>query len=402
MLTGQTILWLMWRSWPDREIASDWELIRRFASTNEVIYVDLQQKYEMLCRADGFSWCSYVRAFLVHPPERISDNLVRIKAPPMLPLAVSLLSRVAHDAVARLSISLSKKILENHIKLCLAELGLSPSILWMHSPYDFPLVGRFGERLVCYRTSDEIRLYPENTSFRTLLDDIERENIARVQLVFASSRSQYEKRKAMHPHTYLLPNGVDFDLFSQARAYRHARPPDMREIRPPAIGFMGAIDHRFDFELVQAIARARPGWSIVLLGLVRRNCSDKMDWLLQLPNVHWLGRKSRDELPGYLGLFDAAMIPYRVTTLTNTMYPWKLHEYLAAGLPVISTPLHEVRFLSPPVRLAQSAEEAVNVIEQELAQDCAEERAEQVDIARANSWDVRVEAMQALIEEAVG
>lgn len=392
----------MWRSWPDREIAADWELIRRFASTNQVIYVDLQQKFEMLCRDDDFSWRSYLRAFRVHPPERISSTLVRIKAPPMLPLAVSLLSRAFHDNVARRSISLSKKILERHIKSCLTELGLSPSILWIHSPYDFPLVGKFGERIVCYRTSDEVSLYPENTSFCALLDELERENIARVQLVFASSRSQYEKRKAMHPRTYLLPNAVDFDLFSQAWACEHARPPDVHGISPPVIGFMGVIDHRFDFELVHAIARTRPGWSIILLGLVRRNCLDKMAWLLQLPNVHWLGHKSRDELPRYLGLFDVAMIPYLVTALTNTMYPWKLHEYLAAGLPVISTPLHEVQFLSPPVRLAQSADEAVDAIEQELAQDCAESRGERVDIARANSWDVRVEAMQALIEEALG
>lgn len=402
MLTGQTILWLMWRSWPNREIASDWELIRRFASTNQVIYVDLQQKFEMLRWENGFSWRSYLRSFRVHPPERISDNLVRIKAPPMLPLAVSLVSRAFHDTVARLSISLSKNVLERHIKSCLSELGLSPSILWIHSPYDFPLVGRFGERIVCYRTSDEVSLYPENTPFRALLEELERENIARAQLVFASSRSQLDKRKAMHPHTYLLPNAADFDLFSRAWACEHARPPDMQGISPPTIGFMGVIDHRFDFELVHAIAQTRPGWSIVLLGLVRSNCSDKMARLLQLPNVRWLGHKSRDELPTYLAFFDVAMIPYLVTTLTNTMYFWKLHEYLAAGLPVISTPLHEVKFLSPPVRLVHSAEEAVKAIERELAQDCAEKREGRVDIARANSWDVRVEAMQTLIEEALG
>jgi glycosyltransferase involved in cell wall biosynthesis len=395
MLEGHTILCLAYSRWSDQ--ITDWELMRRFATSNNVVFVEIQEKYENL-RGQGLRRRRCVKSFVPQPPRWIDDNLVVIKAPTMLPLSVSLLSRLFPEFIGRLSTVLSKRIFVRYIKYYLFKLSLHPSILWFHLPQDILLANKFGERLVCYRTFDEVSLFPSNEPFRMLLDTLERENIGEVDLIFASSRAQFEKRKPLNKNTHLLPNAVDFELFSRAMANECTKPVDMQGLTSPLIGFMGTIDFRFDFDLVRTIAVSRPQWSVVLIGPAHSSLLDRLN---ELSNVYWLGPKPRDELARYLKFFDVATIPYLVTSSTNTMYPWKLHEYFAAGLPVVSTNLNEMQPFSDIVRIAQSSQEFIAAVEEELKTNSPGKAGERLKVARQNSWDKRIEEMSVYLEKAL-
>jgi glycosyltransferase involved in cell wall biosynthesis len=120
-----------------------------------------------------------------------------------------------------------------------------------------------------------------------------------------------------------------------------------------------------------------------------------------LQNFHFLGRKQASDVPNYLRWFDVALIPFLVTPSTNTMYPYKLHEYLGMGKPVVSTDLFELQAFDGIVCLAKSHDEFMQMVEGELANDSKERVQQRIDLAQQNNWDKRVEEMSAYIEESL-
>ena len=116
-------------------------------------------------------------------------------------------------------------------------------------------------------------------------------------------------------------------------------PADQQSITGPRIGYSGVLDERLDLNLVDELARRRPEWSFVFLGpVVKIN----RDALPKHPNVHYLGMKAYDELPAYFSNWQAAMMPFAINEATHYISPTKTPEYLAAGLPVVSTPIRDV------------------------------------------------------------
>jgi glycosyltransferase involved in cell wall biosynthesis len=142
-------------------------------------------------------------------------------------------------------------------------------------------------------------------------------------------------------------------------------------------------------------ARIHPEWTFVLIGPVDTDVS----LLSSLPNVLLTGRRPYSELPAYLGSFDIAVIPFKINSLTTGVNPVKLYEYLAAGRPVVSSDLPEVRVFRPQVAIANSNADFVIRLEEELAADSPGKRADRLLIAGQHSWKARAEAAAAAVEQ---
>src|SRR3954453_13309049 len=145
-------------------------------------------------------------------------------------------------------------------------------------------------------------------------------------------------------------------------------PPDQAAIPHPRIGHYAVLDERLDADLVAAVADARPDWHLVLVGPVV-----KIDpaALPQRPNIHYLGGKRYEELPAYLAGWDAAFMPFAINESTRFISPTKTPEYLAAGRPVVSTPVRDVvRTYGEGglVRIAATPAEMVAALEATLAE----------------------------------
>jgi glycosyltransferase involved in cell wall biosynthesis len=176
-----------------------------------------------------------------------------------------------------------------------------------------------------------------------------------------------------------LPNAADVGHFQPVPSMK------VRTARP-VLGFVGWMGEWFDDELVASVSRLLRGWDILLVGPDRRTRAQKAR-LIQ-PNIHYLGVKAYEDLPRFLASVDVAMIPLRLDDLVRCVNPVKLYEYLAAGIPVVSTPLPEVvpheaegvlELASDPAEFASAAQRLLGSAQ---AAKCQE-------IARNNSWRAR-------------
>jgi glycosyltransferase involved in cell wall biosynthesis len=172
-------------------------------------------------------------------------------------------------------------------------------------------------------------------------------------------------------------------------------PADLAALPAPRIGFYGTLRDWVDFPLLAHMARARPAWSIVLIGQALGDLSA----LAGLPNVHLLGQKRHDELPAYCKGFDAGMIPYRIDERMTFVNPLKLREYLSAGVPVVSTPVPEVVRYSHMCRIAASPESFVAAVDAALAEASPAARRARSDAMTQETWSARVAEVTRAIAE---
>ncbi|HET6946283.1 MAG TPA: glycosyltransferase [bacterium] len=165
-------------------------------------------------------------------------------------------------------------------------------------------------------------------------------------LVFTDSRNLWEHHRAAHARCHWIPTGVDAGRF----AAEDRRPPRGSQ---PVVGYVGTVHAWLDVDLIEAVARRRPLWRFVFAGPLRERAA--LSRLQSLPNVELIGAQPHDALPSLLAGFAVTWIPYRITPFTRYVFPTKMLEYLAAGTPVVSTDLAEVRAFAPPVRIAPDA-----------------------------------------------
>jgi glycosyltransferase involved in cell wall biosynthesis len=224
-----------------------------------------------------------------------------------------------------------RKLLDDY----LAECGTGRLMLWYYTPMSLPFTRHLDRELTVYDCMDEL------SAFRFAPPELlERESalLSKADVVFTGGRSLYEAKRDRHPRVHAFPSSVDVAHFGAARGVRD-EPEDQRGIARPRLGFFGVIDERFDVPLIEALATGYPEWQIVLIGPVV-----KIDpaTLPQRPNLHYLGPKRYDELPDYLGGWDVAIMPFALNESTRFISPTKTPEFLAGGIPVVSTPIRDV------------------------------------------------------------
>lgn len=255
---------------------------------------------------------------------------------------------------------------------------------WYYTPMALAVSDHFNPTMIVYDCMDELSAFkfaPQS------LKDREKELLRKADLVFTGGYSLYEAKKNRHPDVHAFPSSIDVDHFAKARLYT-IDPPDQESIPRPRIGYFGVIDERMDLALVEGIARRKPEWHIVMVGPVAKISTDTLP---KLPNIHYLGMKSYDELPAYISGWDIAMLPFAHNEATRYISPTKTPEYLASGKPVISTPIIDVLRQygrNGLVNIAGTPEEFVRVASLELENNDREEWLEQVnEFMSHNSWD---------------
>jgi UDP-galactopyranose mutase len=269
---------------------------------------------------------------------------------------------------------------------------------WYYTPMALEFTRHLKPATTVYDCMDEL------SNFRNApprLHELEDELFILADVVFTGGVSLYEHKRHKHSNIHAFPSSVDVAHFSTARTIT-SEPEDQCAIARPRIGYTGVIDERFDVELIEGVARARPEWQIVLIGPVV-----KIDpaSLPRLPNIHYLGGKTYDELPSYLAGWDVAVLPFARNDATRFISPTKTPEYLAAGRRVVSTSIRDVVRTygdSGLVKIADDVPACVSAIEASLkARDDTEWLARVDEFLARLSWDHTFRAMWQLIE-AVG
>jgi glycosyltransferase involved in cell wall biosynthesis len=221
----------------------------------------------------------------------------------------------------------------------------------------------------------------------------EAELIKRVDRVVIHSPALLEKKGRLNPNTMYVPNGVEY----QAYASPVDEPIDMRAIPHPRIGYTGVIKKQLDFVLLNELARRHSKWSFVFVG-PRGNVAGKEAELAQLeklPNVYMLGARPVDSLPGFVQHFDVGMLCYTVNDYTKYIYPLKMHEYLASGIPVIGTPIYTLQSYTNVVVVADSTDKWSRALSELIKpfERTDAKRMARMNVAKQHDWGVHAETI---------
>jgi glycosyltransferase involved in cell wall biosynthesis len=211
-----------------------------------------------------------------------------------------------------------------------------------------------------------------------------------------------QKRGKYNPHTEFLPMGVDYQKFSTPVP----EPDDMRDIPWPRIGYMGHLKRMLDWPLLLDLSTAHPEWSFVFVGPKgpHPDIDALLDKMSLLPNVHFLGGKPTKSLGAYPQHFDVCLMPYMIDDYTRYVYPLKMHEYLAGGKPVVSSPIRSVEDFKHVIALARTREEWSHAIQDALSagENTPEQRVRRQRVARDYDWDGLVAKIVRAITDGLG
>jgi len=263
-------------------------------------------------------------------------------------------------------------------------------VLVTGSPPSVGVLGRLGELVSVYYVLDDFLFYPTYTA--SMLAPLEGQLLNRVDMVVTTAASLTRSKFPRSGRAFHLPQGVNYSHFSQATSM----PADLAGIAPPRIGFAGGLSTQCDVALLSRMAEEFRGASLVLVGPV--GLGKKELEPLARPNVHILGERPYALLPAYVQHFDVGIIPYVLSGWTVAVDPLKLLEYLAAGLPVVTTSIPEVAKYRDSVAVADSANAFILAVRDALRLDRNQCRERGQAVARAHTWEKRADTLLELIQ----
>lgn len=278
-------------------------------------------------------------------------------------------------------------VLRGLLDFYLGSLRRAPEVGWYYTPMALRFSGHLRFSVCVYDCMDEL------TGFKGAPPDLagfEYDLMDRVQVMFTGGLSLFEAKRRLHPNVQAFPSSVDVAHFLPARSASLRPPADMAAIPGPRIGFFGVIDERLDIGIVRRMAELRPHYQFVMIGP-----TVKIDpaSLPRGPNIHWLGGKEYADLPSYLSCLDVGFMPFALNEATRFISPTKTPEFLAAGLPVVSTAIVDVARTWGAwglVEIAGDANEAAQAVDRLLArsdEDAASWLAIVDQKLSSTSWD---------------
>jgi glycosyltransferase involved in cell wall biosynthesis len=271
-------------------------------------------------------------------------------------------------------------------------LGIRRPVCMISNVYAVNLLGIVRPRLVCYDFNDHPRQFPTAPDWT---DGYLERLLAQTDVVVAVSEPyRRELASLTAAPVVLIENGVEFDRFTHPAS---GPPPAMASLPRPRLGYVGKLSTFLDLELLAKIAStfAHP---LVLAGPIPREMRAALAPLLARPNVHYLGELPYDQVPGFLSGLDVGLVPFRAgDRFVERIHPNKLYQYLAAGLPMVSSPMDGIAGNPAGLLFASDHEQFLSAIRRVLEGSVDRERLR--DLARDHDWDALADRMDALLLE---
>lgn len=290
-------------------------------------------------------------------------------------------------------VALNQRSLIRQVKKAMRQLGFSDVVNMVFNPAAGMIAGKLGETELIYYCVDEYTAFTGSSALKEIEEDLFR----RSDVVIVSAEKLYDSKKRFNPNTHIIRHGTDWRHFRTALDDATQIPGDIANFPGPIIGFHGLLADWVDFELIKKTAEHFKDGSVVLIGKIAVDAEQKVKILDDVPNVHFLGRKPYGELPAYCKAFDVALNPFIINDLTLAANPLKVREYLAAGLPVVSTDIPECRVL-PDCLVAVDHSDFIQKVEAALADPKPRETVS--NAIRHESWEAKVDELRKILRSA--
>jgi glycosyltransferase involved in cell wall biosynthesis len=374
-LRGRDIVCVGFADWDTELWTNQHHLMSRLARDNRVLFIE-----SLGLRAPQVAGRDIARMW-----RRLRRGLARARSVDGLHVLSPLVIPLHRYRFVR---ALNARLLSVLVRRACRELELEHPILWGYVPQAEILIKPLAPSLLVYHCVDDIAAQEriDTASFRAA----EERFAARADLVLASAPALAARLRQISTNVIDAPNVADTELFAGALT---PGPLDagMAALPPPRIVFTGAIvSIKLDMALIAELARLRPRWAFALVGPIGPGDPLTNVSLLEAePNIHLLGARSYAQLPAVLRAADAGLIPYARNELTESIFPMKVYEYLAAGLPVVATPLPALAGLAD-VASAGDAPGIAALLDEALAQNSDTLKAARSQRAATHSWDARL------------
>jgi glycosyltransferase involved in cell wall biosynthesis len=377
MIEGQDIICFS-NDW-DSDPLSKKHVILRFAKHNRVLWINSIGNRKPTVSAYDFKRVAKKLRDFAKGYQQVQESIYVFS-----PLAVPFFGNRAARWINR-------NVLKWSLRRACRQLGFENPMMWTFYPASGNVVGTLGEKTIVYHCVDE---YSEFTGTdKEAILQLERELMSKCDYVIVSSDRLYETKKPYNKNTFLVTHGVDVDHFRRACDPETVIPEEIKRLPGPVVGFFGLIADWVDLDMIRFLAVSRPDCSFALIGKVTTDVT----LFDGLPNVHLLGPKPYEALPAYVKAFDVAILPFVMNELTIASNPLKLREYLAAGLPVVSSAIPEACRLKHLVRIGRNKLEFLNHVNGILESGHTGPQmriSSQMDV---ESWDRKVEELGQVI-----
>jgi glycosyltransferase involved in cell wall biosynthesis len=369
--------------------ANDWSgdplskkhVMRRLARRNRVLWINSLGNRAPHARARDFERMFKKLSRAASGLENVEPNIWVLS-----PLAVPSYS----SAWAR---RLNQLIVGTTVRRAMRRLGFVRPIVYTFVPASAWVAGQLGAERVVYHCVDEFAAFD---GAGASIARLEEELVRASDLVIACSEPLYQRKRPFNRNTVLIRHGVEHAHFARALDAATPVPARVAHLPRPIIGFHGLVAEWVDLAAMEAVAHALPSASLVIVGDLHTPEHEALARLHALENVHFIGRRPYDELPGYCKAFDVALLPFKKSVLTECASPLKLREYLAAGLPVVATDIPEAAALAQQVNgvyLASGPGATVARVIDALRDGPGPSRARAQAMA-CESWDAKVEEIE--------
>ncbi|MEO7994956.1 MAG: glycosyltransferase [bacterium] len=325
-----------------------------------------------------------------------APNLFTYKAPPGMPTFLNFTKANAANM---------KRTAET-LDAALTAKGVTKRILWLGHPRAIEVADHLPHDLLIYDCYDAFGEFEEEARQAEQVKQLEERTIKEADLVFATARNLFKKCVAVNPHSYLVPNGADVAHFSQEHPPKSKKDygVDIEALKAKGrvVGYIGDMGEWFDHMLLISTAQLNPKISFVFIGPINK----KIESLTNLRNTHFTGRVDYQDLPWFLQHFDACIIPFLNTPVTENLNPIKLYEYFATGKPVVTTDFPEIRDFEGLLAIGNNGRAFYTKLEMELnlsgnTPQKAHVIEKRKEIAALNSWEARVAQITDLFEHAL-
>ena len=280
------------------------------------------------------------------------------------------------------------------------KLNFQNPIVWTYNPIITALIKQLHLPYLVYHCVDDLLEAP---GMPTQLLQVEEKALCEMcNFVVTTSLPLYESRQHWNPATYYLSNPCDFEHFHQA-VQGIPVSKKLEQIPTPRVGFIGALsNYKVDHELLKQVIETYPKYQFVFIGEIGEgDPNSSFEQFKKYQHVHFLGHQPYDQLPSFSAGFDVAMLPCPLNRYTRAMFPIKFFEYLAAGLPVVTTALPALKELKTYCYWSLTSQQFIENLRIALEkEDSVTKKIEQgIALAKKNTWENRLHTLLTLVSE---
>lgn len=383
MIQNQNIVCVSYTTWAGDFVKSTVQLLSYLALHNQVLFCEYPFTVKDVFSGILGNPVIPVRKVLGLQPRINTSNSITgaevqlFNPPPVFPFSFLSNDRLFYQ-VLKYNSSIISRSINKHLK----STGLNnPVVVNAFNPFaGLNMIGKLGESAHIYYCYDAIN--DSRNKGRGL--EVENRFCSQVDGVITTSEELFRSKSKINPNTYLVKNGVEFDLFNKVVDLQNPT-----ENKRKKIGFVGSIDFRFDIDLFSWLTEQLPGYDFLVVG---RNANEEAyQKLATMKNVTLQKPVKPEEVPQIMYSCDAGLIPLTQIPINRNVYPMKINEYLSVGLPVVRTNFADLPEFDEVVSTARTKEEFLEKLVHEVENDSVIKKQRRIDVARKNSWASRAE-----------